>query len=59
MTTNEALERLPYAWNHLIEKESLKFKEWEHVKREKACQFFRDMLKPTAMPVDQFIKGGN
>lgn len=27
----KALERLPYTWNHVIEKESLKFKELEHV----------------------------
>ena len=31
-------------WNHVIEKESLKFKELEHVKLEKAGQLFRDML---------------
>ena len=34
------LERLPYTWNHVIEKESLEFKELEHVKREKVEQLF-------------------
>ena len=38
------LERLPYTWNHVIDKESLKFKELEHVRVEKAEQLFRDML---------------
>ena len=33
-------ERLPYAWNHVIEKESLKFKELEHVKLEKVEHLF-------------------
>ena len=39
-----ALERLPYTWNHVIEKESLKFKELEHVLIEKVVQLFWDML---------------
>ncbi len=34
------LERLPYTWNHVIEKESLKFKELEHVGIEKVQQLF-------------------
>ena len=38
------LERFPIAWNHVIEKESLKFKELEHVLIEKVEQLFRDML---------------
>ncbi len=38
-----ALERLPYTWNHVIEKESLRFKELEHVRIEKVEQLFRDM----------------
>ena len=38
------LERFPITWTHMIEKESLRFKELEHVKLEKAGQFFRDML---------------
>jgi hypothetical protein len=38
------LARLPYRWNHVIEKESLKFKELEHVLAEKVEQLFRDML---------------
>ena len=42
--SNETLERFPIAWNHVIEKESLKFKELEHVLAEKAEQLFRDML---------------
>ncbi|MGH6822291.1 MAG: hypothetical protein ACREC4_02190, partial [Methylocella sp.] len=39
-----ALERFPITWNHVIEKESLKFKELEHALVEKVEQLFRDML---------------
>ncbi|MGH6823661.1 MAG: hypothetical protein ACRECP_09355 [Methylocella sp.] len=39
-----ALERFPITWNHVIERESLKFKELEHVLIEKVEQLFRDML---------------
>jgi hypothetical protein len=39
-----ALERFPITWTHVIEKESLKFKELEHVLVEKVEQLFRDML---------------
>jgi hypothetical protein len=35
-----ALERFPITWNHVIDKESLKFKELEHVLIEKAGQLF-------------------
>ncbi len=42
--TIAALERFPIRWNHLIEKESLKFKEMEHVLIEKVEQLFRNML---------------
>ncbi len=45
-----ALERLPYTWNHVIEKESLKFKELEHVLIEKVDQLFRDMLVTRCPP---------
>jgi len=38
------LERFPITWNHVIEKESLKFKEVEHALIEKVEQLFRDML---------------
>jgi hypothetical protein len=38
------LERVPITWNHVIDKDSLKFKEVEHVLIEKAEQLFRDML---------------
>ncbi len=38
------LERFPIVWNHVIEKESLNFKELEHVLIEKVAQLFRDML---------------
>jgi len=38
------LERFPIRWNHLIEKESLEFKELEHVLIEKVDQLFRNML---------------
>jgi hypothetical protein len=38
------LERFPITWNHVIGKESLKFKELEHVLAEKVEQLFRDML---------------
>jgi hypothetical protein len=40
----EALERFPIKWNHLIGKESLRFKELEHVLIEKVEQLFRDVL---------------
>ena len=39
----QRLERFPIKWNHLIEKESLKFKELEHAGIEKVEQLFRDM----------------
>ena len=38
------LERVPIKWNHLIGKDSLTFKELEHVLVEKVEQLFRDML---------------
>jgi hypothetical protein len=38
------LERFPIRWNHLIEKESLRFKDLEHALIEKVEQLFRDML---------------
>jgi hypothetical protein len=38
------LERVPSKWNHLIDKDSLKFKELEHVRIEKVEQLFLDML---------------
>ena len=34
------LERFPITWNHVIEKEALKFKELEHVLIEKVEQLF-------------------
>ncbi len=37
--TIAALERFPIRWNHLIEKESLKFKEMEHDLIQKVCNF--------------------
>ena len=40
----QSLERLPITWNHVIERESLNFKELEHVLVEKVVQLFRDML---------------
>jgi hypothetical protein len=40
-----ALERVPIKWNHLIDKDSLKIKELEHVRIEKVEQLFRDMLE--------------
>jgi hypothetical protein len=39
-----SLERVPIKWNHLIDKDSLKIKELEHVLIEKVEQLFRDML---------------
>jgi CRP-like cAMP-binding protein len=42
--TARALERFPITWNHVIDKESPKFKELEHVLVEKVEQLFRDML---------------
>jgi hypothetical protein len=39
-----ALERFPITWNHVIDKDSLKIKELEHVPIEKVEQLFRDML---------------
>jgi hypothetical protein len=44
--TRETRERFPIRWNHLIEKESLRFKEVEHVGLEKVGQLFRNMLQP-------------
>ena len=41
---DHALERFPITWNHVIEKESLRFKELEHVLIEKVEQLFRIML---------------
>ena len=38
------LERFPIRWNHLIEKELLRFKDLEHVLIEKVDQLFRNML---------------
>ena len=38
------LERFPIRLNHLIEKDSLRFKELEHVLIEKIGQPFRNML---------------
>ena len=38
------IRAFPITWNHVIEKESLKFKELEHVLIEKVEQLFRDML---------------
>ncbi len=43
-TLGVLLERFPIRWNHLIEKESLRFKELEHVLIEKVEQLFRNML---------------
>jgi hypothetical protein len=37
---SKQLERFPITWNHVIEKESLKFKELEHVRIEKVEQLF-------------------
>jgi hypothetical protein len=42
--TREPLERFPIGRNHLIEKESLRFKEVEHAGIEKGGQLFRTML---------------
>jgi len=44
MVLGEGSERLPYAWTHVIEKESLRFEDLEHVLIEKVDQLFRDML---------------
>jgi hypothetical protein len=41
---DHALERLPTRWTYLIEKESLRVKELEHVGIEKVEQLFRNML---------------
>jgi hypothetical protein len=51
------LERLPYTWNHVIEKESLKFKELEHVLIEKVEQLFWDMR--SVADVGRAHQGGN
>jgi hypothetical protein len=40
------LERFPIRWNHLIEKESLRFKELEHGLIEKVDQLFQNMPYP-------------
>ncbi len=39
-----SLGRVPIKWNHLIDRDSLKIKELEHVRIEKVEQLFRDML---------------
>ncbi|WP_156964419.1 hypothetical protein [Methylocapsa aurea] len=44
LSERPALERFPIRWNHLIEKESLKFNELEHVLIEKVDQLFRNMF---------------
>ncbi len=44
------LERFPIRWNHLIEKESLRFKDLEHVLIEKVDQLFRNMLWRAGLP---------
>jgi hypothetical protein len=38
------LERFPIAWDHVIDKESLKIKTLEQVLIEKVCQLFRSLL---------------
>jgi hypothetical protein len=43
------LERFPIRWTHLIEKESLGFKELEHVLIEKVEQLFRNMLSKNSL----------
>jgi hypothetical protein len=45
-----SLERSPYTWNHVIEKQSLRFKELEHVLIEKVEQLFRDVLQEGIKP---------
>jgi hypothetical protein len=42
--TRNWLERFPITWNHVIQEESLRFKELENVLIEKIEQYFRDML---------------
>jgi hypothetical protein len=54
--TRETLERFPIRWNHLIEKESLRFKESEHVLIEKVGQLFRNMLSPGK--ISESLPGG-
>jgi hypothetical protein len=39
-----SLERFPIAWNHVIDKESLKIKTLEQVLIEKVCHFFENLL---------------
>jgi hypothetical protein len=38
------LERFPIGWTHLVERQSLRFKELEHVLIEKVDQLLRNML---------------
>jgi len=38
------LERIPIAWTHVIEKDTLEIKKLEHVLVEKVEKLFRDML---------------
>jgi hypothetical protein len=40
----DSLERFPIAWNHVIDKESLKIKTLEQVLIEKVRQLFRNLL---------------
>jgi hypothetical protein len=38
------LERFPIRWNHLIKKQSLRFKELEHILMKKVAQLIRGVL---------------
>jgi hypothetical protein len=42
-TGSMALERVPIAWTHVIDKDALRFEDLEHVLIEKVGQVFRDM----------------
>ena len=49
-TLGVPLERFPIRWDHLIGKESLRFKELEHVLIEKVGQLFRNDARSHARP---------
>jgi hypothetical protein len=50
----QPLERAPIKWNHLIDKDSLKIEELEHVGIEQVEQLFRSSRYAVAQQGDAF-----
>jgi hypothetical protein len=57
MGSENALGRLSTRWNHLIEKETLGFYEFEHVSIEKAATFLRTALSAGGVLTASAIPG--